>query len=70
MKEKKDIVDFLRERYSLNEQIQSLKSKRSTEGLLGTETVILEEMQFYLEKLQARIEKYSAASTQWDVPSS
>ena len=55
----KDIVDLLRERDNITEQINQYYSKRSKEGLTGGETAILEDMERVLGLIQEKIEKYS-----------
>lgn len=55
MKKEKDIVDFLKEKKQLEQQLSELRSKKN---LLPTEEVIIEEIERELRIVTAKIAKY------------
>lgn len=55
MKEPKDIVDLLKEKEQLENQLKNLQSKKLR---TGTEDVIIEEMERRLVIVLSKIEKY------------
>jgi hypothetical protein len=60
----KDIVDLVRKRDNISEQISQYYSKRDKEGLTGTEAFVLEDMERELRLTEKEIEKDSCAQKQ------